>query len=492
MLKNILIAVFINAILLATNYTFAEENSTSTNTAITDNKSNEQLKTITLNEETVVNLALANNLDIKAEKLKFDNSVLKMATSWNIFVPTVSMSATLSRYNFDDKDDRTIYTSIPNPYSAFIDPLSGKIQFDSFSIKETVRPQWGLAANFNLNLNINAAMGFKVYQTVIDYQTGKINLENAKKKIVRDVKKSLYSLILLQKNIEIQNDSIATAEKRYNQAVINYKNGLISDYDRLSAEVAYVNLKPILLEMENNYKNALLLFKQMIGIKKDIDVLFDVKIESENKKLYNADELVKKYLNNNLDLKTLKNTMRTLVNVRNISIGLLTPTFTFMYSMDPTFQKDPMKDDWFGDNDYNKDNWKQRSGMFAFTVSLPVSSWVPFSKEQMDAVNAQYNASETMLSYEKLKQATELQIDATVLKLEKSINSIDSLKLNLELATKAYKKAEEAYRMGQKELLEVQNSELELKKAKLNLLNEEYNYTTGLLDLEYIINSKLE
>ena len=75
--------------------------------------------------------------------------------------------------------------------------------------------------------------------------------------------------------------------------------------------------------------------------------------------------------------------------------------------------------------------------------------------------------------------------------LEKSVKSIEVLKLNIALAERAFKKAEEAYAAGSKELLEVQNSELELKKARLNLLQEEYNYTVGILDLEYTVNQKL-
>ena len=37
----------------------------------------------------------------------------------------------------------------------------------------------------------------------------------------------------------------------------------------------------------------------------------------------------------------------------------------------------------------------------------------------------------------------------------------------------------------------MQNADLELQKARLEVLKEEYNYTIGLLDLEYAINSKL-
>jgi outer membrane protein TolC len=41
------------------------------------------------------------------------------------------------------------------------------------------------------------------------------------------------------------------------------------------------------------------------------------------------------------------------------------------------------------------------------------------------------------------------------------------------------------------ELLDVRDAENQLNQAKLGLVNEKFNYLSGLLDLEYTLNTKL-
>lgn len=444
--------------------------------------------------DSAVSLALANNLDIKAEKSKYDSKFWAMITSWNVFVPDIKMSSTLSKTNLDI-GDRTI--------SAY--DLS---TFPPSAIKYYT-PEWFISANFQLNLPLNAAMGFQVYQTVLDYNNGKISLENATNKVTRDAKKGLYNLILLQKSIEIMEKSISTAEKRFNQANALYRNGIISEYDMMSAQVAYENLKPQLMEMKNGYSTALLNFKQMIGIKRNIEIELNGEISAPKIEL-NYSELENKYLKNNLDLKLMMNAIQSLQNLKYISISSMTPSFIISYTLDPYFTKDAMQYDWFkkttvknsderdydskrilNDADYRHWYWNQKGGMLGFTISIPVSSFIPFSKEQMKIVQSQYQINQNKINYQKMKEGFELQLQTTVMSMEKSTESIKVLNLNINLADRAYKKAEEAYAAGSKELLDVQNSELELNKAKFNLIKEELNYTSGLLDLEYILNTKL-
>ena len=149
--------------------------------------SSAQPKKLSLDINTAVSLALANNLDIKSEKLKFDNAKWNAFTSWNTFVPRITMSATLANSYVDD------YLRIKfDPNATTIGPIPGMLP-DAISIHTTeTKAAWDLSAVFNLSLDINAVMVFKVYQSVLDYQSGKIDLENAKNNVVNNVRKFLY------------------------------------------------------------------------------------------------------------------------------------------------------------------------------------------------------------------------------------------------------------------------------------------------------------
>jgi outer membrane protein TolC len=447
-----------------------------------------------LDANTAVDLAMKNNLGIESERLKLQQKTLQTYTNWNVFIPTVTLTGSLTKLN-------QINTTVPNTYYP-ISAYGNTMGYPVIPVSYDNTGDWNVGMKLDISLALNAAMGFAVYATTLDYKNSKLSLEMATKKLNRDVKKNYYSLIILQKNIQNMRDNIDSAKKRYDQTVANYNSGLVAEYQKLGAEVAYENLKPALLEMENGYNIALLSFKQMIGIKSEIELNF-VETINIDKKIYDSKVLIEKYLDNKLELQSLNINKLSLENLRNIYISQMTPSFVIGWSYDPTFQRSAFKYNWFNDTntasnkfktdlEYTNYYWKQRSGMFMMAVSIPLNAYFPFSKEQMNIINNEYTIKQMNIGIQQAKQGTELEIKATVNKLNKSVKNIDALKLNVQLAEKAYRMAEESYRAGSKDLLEVENANNELKKAQTNLLSEQINYVTALLDLEYTTNTSLK
>ena len=152
-----------------------------------------------------------------------------------------------------------------------------------------------------------------------------------------------------------------------------------------------------------------------------------------------------------------------------------------------------MKDNWFGDEKYMKDNYKEiyGFGQFVFSISVPINPLFIFSKEYMKIQSGVYDIEKNKLKINQKKLDIEESIQSYILKLQKSEEQIKSYEMNIELANEAFLLAFEGYKEGTKNLLEVQESEKDLKSAKLNLLQEEYNYTSTLLDLKYLVNNNL-
>ena len=305
------------------------------------------------------------------------------------------------------------------------------------------------------------------------------------------MRKAFYNLILLLKNTNLMEQNIETAERRYDQARINYENGLVSEYDMLSAQVAFENLKPGLKDMEIGYKSALSAFKQLLGIDRLTDLRIEGSISADSRSAQpnDAEALIKGYVDNRLDIRALKASIKSLENLGRITFTSFFPNVTLNYLMDPTFQGDPFSDPWFPN--VNRD-WEQKAGGFSVTISLSLDALIPNSQTQVKLADNRDAVRQAAMSLARTRQWAEIEIETLVSKLEKSIESIETLRLNVSLAERAYTLAEEAYNAGSRELLEVQNANLELQKAKLEVLKEEYNYTIGLLDLEYAINAKLD
>lgn len=411
-----------------------------------------------------VELAVEHNLMVAMERISLETKKRVKNTTWNYFIPQVSLSASLSRSN-----------EPPQPFE-----IPGVIEIPA---EEHL---WNVSFGFSASLTLSASMIYGIKQTIIDYETGEITLDMAERRITRDVKKIFYNIILMQENINLMEQSIDAMKDRYEQAVNNYNNGFVSEYVMLSAQVAYENAKPGLQDMTIAYDTLLMSFKQLIGLDRHEPVTITGSIEP--KVIILGKSELMDLIEERSDIRLQKKMVQMLKNVKALKQSMLSPAFTVMFSMDPTFQGDPFSDPWFDDIE---NNWAQYSGRIMFMLTIPVDGFLPYSKSQVDIAGSNDAIKQAELGVIQIRQAAELEIESIYMKLEKSQKALDALKLNVGLAERAYTLAEEAYNAGSKELLEVQNSELELNRAKIEVLKEKYTYIMGLLDLEYALNISL-
>jgi outer membrane protein TolC len=449
-----------------------------------------QDKTLKLDVDTAVSLALANNLQLKAERLKFQSKEWAMFTSWNTFIPDMSISSTLYKTNLHQEKSVLAYPSVELAAGTGLYGVA-KVQYDSPAYL------WGLYAQFNLALNLNASMVFNVKKTVLDWQSGKINLNIAKRQLEKNIKTSYYKLIIMQENIKLYQEAFKSAKLRVDISEKNVAVGLIADVERMKAEVDYENLKPKIEELQNNYIVNSDTFKQVLGIVDTAEIELTSSLVTQDKRSFDWEILAKDYLENKDEIKAAKTDIQNLMNQRNIYISQLSPTFSIGFSADPHFQRDPTKDSWFsvGSSEenarYNYDNWKQSQGSFYFTITQPLSSLVPFSTAQMQIVQSSFGVKQLQLALENTRQQAKNEIKSIVMKLEKSESNIEAIKKNIELAQKTYKITESLFKLGTKDLLALEEASDAVDQAKLNLLAAESDYTIGLLELEYALNVKI-
>jgi outer membrane protein TolC len=161
---------------------------------------------------------------------------------------------------------------------------------------------------------------------------------------------------------------------------------------------------------------------------------------------------------------------------------LYIPTLALSWNMDPRFQGDPWKDSWTMEN-----GWQQSSGMFSFTLAFRLNSLLPFSSEAQALKDIDDGLQAYYIGLAQAVRGTELEIYNTILSLENARTITEAQNLTVDLAERTYRLTEEAYKAGLNELLEVQNAELELRKARIGVLEQNFTYLQGLIDLEYAI-----
>ncbi len=495
--------------------------------------------TVQLTVDSAVDVALARNLNIKSETITLRVKRRTKNTVFNYFYPTISVSGTLSRMNkapgtyealvpvsAEDLEEYGYYDyviptnqlqggiyGVGTPQNP-LDPTTPLVGVPStmldqagvydfvvptnelpenmygavMQVEEEIPHTWNLSTSLSMSLMLSAQLVFGIKATILDYESGRLSLETAKKKLARDVKKQFYNILLMKEQIELMRAKIATAEDRYEQARINYENGLVSEYNKLRAQVALENMRPGLEDMLVGYQSMLLGFKQQLGLPNRVDIDLEGSIEAEPIAL-KADPLIDAYITNRLDIQSLVKQLEILRNSRDVTIAGMTPSVALTLSFDPAFANDPFEDPWFEDVE---NDWAQRSGMFGITVSVPLQKLLPFSSTWVELANTKDNIEKMQTGLMQAVRGAELEIETTVMKMKKSLESIEAMEMNVDLAKRAYDMAEEAYNAGNRELLEVKDAEDDLRDARVKLLAEKYNYSAGLLDLEYALNVSIK
>ena len=162
---------------------------------------------------------------------------------------------------------------------------------------------------------------------------------------------------------------------------------------------------------------------------------------------------------------------------------IYTPAISLSYGWQPVLSD--VTADW-GD----KDNWFD-GGSFSATLVWNITNMLPFSSASLKARDLKDNIAQMNLNLISLEENAKMKINNLVNVLNQSKAAIESSNRNISLAQKSYDMTSIAYRNGTTELLDVREAETQLNQAKLALASEKFNYLSGLLDLEFAINTKL-
>lgn len=412
-----------------------------------------------LSIDQAVNLAIEHNLSLSNTKRDLAAKQRKADTAWNVFIPTVDVSGTLARMN-----------EVPKT-----------VTLPGFPVQE--QPQWSLSSRFSAALTLNVALFEGLKNVRMDYENGKIGYEKARAQLERDVRKSYIQILLLQENVKLLKENLAAAEKRLETARANYRGGLVPELTVLQAQVGAENLKPAIQDLENSLQLAIESLAMSLGLPHGTrlelqslplpDLSLDLDMEA----------LISRAVKDKPDLEELRRSILLLQSTKQANFyQLYTPSLSLGWTFDPTFQGDPMKDNWF-----DSESWKQRSGMLSITLAWRLNSLLPFSREAQGLADLDDTIAKMNTSLAMAVRGTETEVYSIILKLQKSQQSMNALKLNVDLAKRAYALTEDAYKAGLKDIMEITNADLDLRKAQLEVMKEQFNYITGLLDLEYAI-----
>lgn len=447
-------------------------------------ESAESTEKVTLTLDDAVDYALKNSRTLKSDDIDLEIKKRASSTSWNVFLPTIQASGTMSRAN-EYSPSNIASAQMANA----ITTLSGGTPSEVATDFDKEEDRWSTVGVVSVSWSFNPAYIAQIQKAKIDYEGGKISWEQSQKTTILNIKKLFYGLLLQQEDLKIQRETLENARQRYVQAQANFRNGLVPEISLLQTQVNYENTRPTVNTAEQTLRQNIDTFAFLLGLPVGTDIELSGSIEPAYVDV-DVDELIEKYGSNDLNIKSLQNSIDSLNKSKAaLNLSVWVPSFNASWGWQPAYVGDDGALHFY--KGLGKDDDWYDSGSLSLTLAWNITNMLPWSSTQQQIKDLNQNLAKLEISMETLKENQKVEVRKAVDSLTQAREQIDSMQRTVTVAQRAYDMQARSYRNGTTELLDLRDTESSLNQSKLGLLNQKMNYITALLDLENTLNTTL-
>jgi len=303
----------------------------------------------------------------------------------------------------------------------------------------------------------NGLKAAKVYNSINDTMLD-ITLRN----VLFQTRRLFNSALLTKQVVLINEEALQIANAQYMRITNMFDQGLVSEYDKLRAELQVSELQPQLQEAKNNYQLSLQALQNHLGDNLTIEEVEGQLSEPVVEEI-TLDQAIKEGIDNRMELQASQ------LNVDILDIQYKNQKKSYLPSLALTGSVT---------NFTYTDDWEVEADNFGNIYSLSVGFQMPLftgftNQNKANEYKYQLNSArlETSVLYDNIK----LEIKNNYLSLEKDRKNIETAKKNKELATKGLTIAEQMYANQLGTYLDVQSAQLSYNQAQLNYITAVYS-----------------
>lgn len=414
-----------------------------------------QNDSVSLNLDKILEIALSDNPDVQvANKTIEIQKYAKKETITGLF-PTASVTAA----EVKNLKVGTVVMKMPG--------------------QEPMKIQMGRPYNTSLQGTISLPLVVPQLWKSVELSEEQVKLaveqaRSSKVSTISQVKKAYYSVLLTRDSYEVLQASYNVAKENVDNTTHMYEQGLVSEYDKLQADVQLASLKPQLLQVENGLKLAEMQLKVLMGMDVNEPVKFEGQLKDFEADLFNELMILKSdnSLEDNSTLKQLDIQRRQLVLAEKLNKLGYIPTLALQLGGGYTAMPEhfnPFKTQYFGSS--------------SLTLAFSWNIWDGGAKLMKTRQNKlQLENLDTQI--ENVKRQLELAISSSLNGIETAAEQVVSTKENVLSAEKAFGISQKRYEVGSGTMLEMNSSETQLLNARLQYVQSIYDFLTNRAALE--------
>jgi outer membrane protein len=420
-----------------------------------------ETKTQRLTIAAAVQLALKNNPELQASKLEMEKSRERVHEAWGTTMPSIGLSAQYSN-------------ALKKPVFFLPGSFIGQPQLDVVAVEigSTHAVSMALTAS---QILFNGAVFIGVGAASIYSQAAEELYRGKEVETVTKVRKAFYGVLLATEALKMMQSTLKNAEENLKNVQLMKEQGIVSDYDELRAQVGVENLRPMVMQAENNRTLALDGLKGSIGAQTSDEIEIEGELSFVEYDSGLLAEASQRAMESNSNLRALRYQVEVNSKFLSVERSNYLPTLAA-----------------FGNYQYqgqqNTLNFSSMNFVSSSTVGLNLSMnlFQGFqTNARVDQAKLEIRKSEAMLA------SAETGIKTAVHSL---VGTINQTRRRVEAQQKTVEQAERGYRIvttrfssGAATQLEVNDAQNALNQANVNRIQAIYEYLAASADLDQLL-----
>ncbi len=439
---------------------------------------------------TILSLSLAfvgNNLMAQDNVLRLDlETALKIAHDHN---PTIKIAEyEIQRVDYAKKEAIGALLPSLNAVGQYTDNVMKQVMFMPESFAALMGGQKYMEIGYKNSytgvvstqlpvINLTIWQNIKNKQNDIDIIIEKSRA--SKIEMTKQVKDAYYAVLLAKSSLKVLEKSHKNALETLKNIETSYKQGVVSEYDFIRAQVNVNNLNPVLINARNGVELAIMQLRMILSLPAEQVIEIQETLESFNDNITLFSPIDKQNaLALNSDLKILD---YNIIGLQN-QLKLINTQHLPMLSVSGSYMYQTQAED-FKFKDYN---WVG-SASIGLQLTVPLFSGMQ-KVNQANQVKMAIKSLQLQRDY--AKDGINLQIQAAINQMKAAKEQLNVNKDAIKQAERGYEIAKVRYSVGSGTILELNDSELSLTQSSLNYQQSLYNFLTAQANVEKIMGSE--
>lgn len=454
------------------------------------NANAQQRDSLSIDLNTALEIALSENPNIKIADMEITKKQYAKKSAYGALLPEINLigqyQRTIKKQTmyldggfFGGDIDPTQYT----PEELKVVEVLGKMMTPAEGSQDGIQVgRWNMyTGGLNVSLPLVVPSLWKnIQMSEIDIQTSMEQARSSKINLVNQVTKSFYSLMLAHDSYMLFRKTYVTDSINLENITNKYKQGIVPEYDVITADVRLKSIIPSMLQAENMMKIAELQLKLHMGIDNDIPLKIVGTLDDYDQSMFDAVIPADTSLLQNSDLRQFD------LQAEKVKKMYEMQKLQFVPSLVSSFQYTYMSQN----NDFKFSDYKwDPYSTVGITLSIPL-----FNGGQRYNNLKQTELQINQLQYQRvdLQRNLKLAVKNNIDLINKNIEQIVATQSSVEQARKGYDITLKRYETGMGTIVELNSAALGVTNAELQYKNAIYDYLAAKADLEKVLGYTIE